>query len=309
MSLVMLAVAICPGVSEAELLTLSREAMIELTAEWQGERFPDGRPKVPDGILERMKEVAIEEAWGVCRRAQYHYLFEGNWINVHPDRVVVGRAVTGTFLPHRPDLDNYIRKVGKEQGRSQSGGLNAWVIDTLVEGDVIVIDLFGKIDEGTYAGGNLANSINAKTGGTGMVVDGGVRDLAQIYDIDGFNAFIRDAHPSAIAGATLSGINVPIRIGSATCIPGDVVLGTREGVFFIPPHLAEQVVDRAERIRLRDTFGFQRLREGKYSPGEIDSRWTDEMEADFTNWLRENIDDLPVPRTTVEEYLREREKQ
>ena len=308
LTLVIFALAICPGVTEAQLLNLSREAMIELTAEWPGERFPDGRPRVPDNILERMEEVSIEEAWGVCRGAQYNYLFEGNWTNLHPDQVVVGRAVTGTFLPHRPDLDNYTRKLGEEQGRSRSGGQNSWVIDTLVERDVIVIDLFGKIDEGTYAGGNLANSINAKTGGTGMVIDGGVRDMVQIFDIDGFNAFIRGVHPSAIAGVTLTGINVPIRLGSATCLPGDVVLGTREGIFFIPPHLAERVVARAERVRLRDEFGFQRLREGKYTPGEIDGRWTDEMEADFTTWLFENIDNLPVPKTTVQEYLRERQK-
>ena len=305
--IMILSVFLFPVVSIAQIGSFTREDLIRFTPEWTGERFPDGRPKVPDGILERMKNVEIEEAWGVCRGARYNYQFEDEWYNLHPDRVLVGRAVTGTFIPQRPDVHKVTQEIGKEQGRVQTGGQNSWVIDILQEDDVIVINLFGKVVNGTYAGGNLANSIWAKTG-TGMIIDGGVRDIGQINRLPDFSVFIRGADPTGIGGVTLAGINTPTRIGRAICMPGDVVLGTIEGVIFIPPHLAERVVDRAEVVNMRDTFGFQRLHEGKYTPGEVDSRWSEEMEEDFTQWLKGNRDKLNVPRESVDKYLKSREE-
>ncbi len=308
LTVLVVAVFVLPVVSHAQLGSFTREDLIRFTSEWEGERFPDGRPKVPDSILERMKNVEIEEAWGVLRGAGYRYQFEDNWWNIHPDRALVGRAVTGAFLPHRPDLNNAISEIGKEQGRTQAGGQNSWVIDILEKDDVIVIDLFDKVFEGTYAGGNLANSIWAKTG-TGMVIAGGVRDLGQISRIPDFSIFIRGADPTGIGGVTLTSINAPVRIGRATCMPGDVVLGTIEGVIFIPAHLAERVVDRAEVVNMRDAFGFQRLHEGKYTPGEIDSRWSDEIEEDFTQWLKDNRTTLNVPVESVDKLIKQREEE
>lgn len=259
----------------------SREQIMALTRPWDGERFPDGRPRVPDDILERMKLVTTEEAWGVLRQNGYNFQFAGGWLNLHPEQTLVGRAVTAVFLPARPDMQAAIQEQGEAEGRV--GGQNSWVIDTLVEHDCIVVDLFGKIKNGTFAGDNLGTSIHAKTG-TGMVIDGGVRDVQRIYEIPGFAVFVRGVDPTAIADVTLLGINVPIRIGEATALPGDVVLGTRTGVIFIPPHLAKQVVERSEEIRLRDEFGHQRLREGKYTPGQIDRKWSPEIEEDFAGW-------------------------
>lgn len=249
------------------------------------ERFPDGRPRVPDDLLERMKKVTTEEAWGVLRRNGYNFQFAGNWLNLHPDEVLVGRAVTCSFVPQRPDFQEVIQKQGLEEGRI--GGQNSWVIDTLVQGDVIVVDLFGKIKDGTFAGDNLSTAIHARTG-TGMVIDGGIRDLQRIYEIEGFGVFVRGVDPTAIANVTLNGINVPIRIGETTVLPGDVVLGTREGVIFIPPHLAKDVVERSEDIRQRDEFGHQRLREGRYTPGEIDRAWPQHIEDDFQEWKKDH---------------------
>jgi len=263
---------------------LSREQILALTHTWEGERFPDGRPRVPDDIVRRMKLVTTEEAWGVLRREGYNFQFSGNWLNLHPDQTLVGRAVTCVFMPTRPDVQAAVAATGEAEGRI--GGQNSWVIDTLVEGDCIVVDLFGKVKNGTFAGDNLGTSIHAKTK-TGMVIDGGIRDTQRIKEIEGFGVFVRGLDPTAIAEVTLMGINVPIRIGEATCLPGDVVLGTVTGVIFIPPHLAEQVVVRSEDIRLRDQFGHQRLREGKYTPGQIDRKWSEAIEADFAEWKRE----------------------
>jgi regulator of RNase E activity RraA len=260
---------------------------------------------VPDDILERMKAVSIEEAWGVLRGAGYNNQFEGNWQMIHPSRPIVGRALTAVYMPARPELAKRMLDRGHQEGRI--GAMNSWPIDALQNGDVYVADAYGKIIDGTLIGDNLGNSIFTKSR-NGVVFDGSLRDLEGLEEIEGFNAFVRGWDPSAIREMMLMGLNVPIRIGRATVLPGDVVLAKREGVIFIPAHLAESVVKQAEVIMLRDTFGHQRLREGKYTPGQIDTRWTDEIERDFTGWLTQNRDKLNVPASAIEELLKSRTK-
>ncbi len=287
----------------SQALELSREELITLTSEWEGERFPDGRPHVPDDILERMKLVNIEEAWSVLRNEGYNYQFERGWKHVHPGAVLVGRALTTMYMPLRPDTDKEIRKAGEAAGHI--GNEVSWPIDMLVQGDVYVADAWGKEEGGVIIGGNLGNSIFAKSG-NGVVVDGEVRDLEQLEAIEGFNAFVRNWNPSYYWASMLIGINIPTRIGSVTVMPGDIVLGKREGIIFIPPHLAEKVVKTAEIVRLKDMFGVERLKEGTYTPGQIDDRWSDEINEDFGNWLEDHIDELPVPKDQIQELLKER---
>jgi len=277
--------------------------MIFQTAEWEGERFPDGRPKVPDDLLDRLKNVSIEEAWGVLRGAGYHNQFEGNWKMIHEDVPIVGRAVTAVYMPSRPELQQRMLERGHAEGRV--GAMNSWPIDVLQPGDVYVADAFGKIENGTLIGDNLGNSIFAKSG-NGVVFDGSVRDLEGLSEIEGFNAFVRGWDPSFIQEMMLMGLNVPTRIGKATVLPGDAVLAKRGGVIFIPAHLVQRVVETAEIVMLRDRFGHQRLREGKYTPGQIDTRWTEEIERDFSQWLEENMETLPVPKSRIQELLKER---
>ncbi|MBN1561746.1 RraA family protein [candidate division KSB1 bacterium] len=276
--------------SLAQVGVFSTEQLIKYTPQWKGERFDDGRPRVSDDILERMKGVSIEEAWAVCNRHGFVNQFESNWVVTEDEPVLVGRAVTAYFQPRRPDVDSVIAAQGKIDGRI--GGQNSWIIDTIVEGDVIVVDLFGKVIDGTFLGDNLANSIWVKSGGTGVVIDGGARDIEGVMEIDDFPIFNRGWDPSYIKDTMLMGINTPVRIGRATVMPGDVVLGKKEGVIFIPAQLARETVETSELVRLRDQFGHQRLREKKYTPGEIDRRWSDEIEKDFQQWLREKGDDL-----------------
>jgi len=255
-----------------------------LTPGYAGERGADGRPRVSDDILARMKLVTNDEAWGVLERGHhYHFQFEGNWTNLHPERVLVGRAVTARYVPIRPDLNAAVQATGDAEGRS--GGQNTWIIDQLQEGDVLVVDLFGKIEDGTFIGDNLGTAIHARAK-TGLVVDGGIRDLERVYELPNFNVFCRGVHPSAIYDVTLVAVNEPVRIGGATVLPGDVVLGTREGVTFVPPHLAEEVVTRSEDVRQRDVFGKRRIAEGVYSSGQIDvSVWAEPIEADYVAWV------------------------
>jgi 4-hydroxy-4-methyl-2-oxoglutarate aldolase len=267
----------------AQLGMFSKEQRMDLTRDWKGERFPDGRPRVSDEMLSRMKNVTAEEAWGVLQNAGYINQFEGNWRVINPGERLVGRVVTAVFMPLRPDVNAVISDAGKKEGRSQKGGQNSWVIDILQPNDVLVVDLFGKIKDGTFAGDNLSTSVYTKTG-TGLIVDGSVRDVSGISEIKGFRCYVRGFDPSALKDVTLMGINVPIRIGAVTVIPGDVVVSDPEGITFIPSHLAEKVADYSELTQLQDRWGHQMLREGKYTPGQIDSSWTREMVEAFNAW-------------------------
>ncbi len=263
----------------------AREDIIQITPLWKGERFEDGRPKVPDDILRRMRNITLEEAWGPLWRKGYKYQFEGEFRTTHPGNKLIGRAVTTSMVPMRPDLHQTLLDYGhKEEGRK--GFFNQWVIDSLVEDDVVVVDLFDKIFQGTYVGGNLSTAIATRTKRGGAVIWGGIRDNEQVVQIPGIQVYYRGVDPTGIGDVTMTSFNGPTRIGKATCLPGDVVLGTISGVIFIPSHLAEEVVVHAEKSHVRDIFGFQRLEEKIYTTAQIDGRWTLEMFDDFLNWFK-----------------------
>ncbi len=285
-------------------LNLTPEELIEYTPGWPGERAADGRPLVPNDILERMRSVTITQAWGVLRGDGYHHQYEDGWLCTHPGQVLVGRALTAMYMPRRPEMRTVMEAKGTELGCI--GDQISWPIDMLMPGDVYVADVFGKIDQGAVIGDNLATSIYAKSG-NGVVHDAAVRDLDGIQELPGFTSFVRGFHPTyASPTIMLTGVNCPIRIGKATVMPGDVVLGRQDGVVFIPAHLAEKVVKTSELIQLRDDFGQERLREGIYTSGQIDRRWEDEIEADFSRWLEAHIDELSVPKAAIQELLQER---
>ncbi|MFC4874214.1 RraA family protein [Negadavirga shengliensis] len=301
------AVCLCALLTDIKGQQISKEEMLFLTPEWKGERYEDGRPKVPDDILIRMKEVTHEEAWAVMRNAGYKYQYAEGWMTINPDSVLVGRAVTATFMPGRPDIHDAIDKRGKAEGKR---GQNSWPVDVLVPGDVYVADQFGAHLGGPTIGDNVGNAIYARSG-NGIVYDGALRDIVGLKEIGGFTSFYTSYHPShhnqqGDLNTMLIGINKPTKIRQVTVMAGDVVLGRDGAVSFIPPHLAEQVVITSEIVRLRDMFGHQRLREGVYTAGQIDTRWSDEIEKDFSQWLNDHIDELPVPREQIQEILKNR---
>ncbi|MDR0793136.1 MAG: RraA family protein [Chitinophagaceae bacterium] len=291
------------GFSYAQQVTLTPEQIKAITPEWKGERSADGRPHISDTLLERLKNVSLEEAWGILRNKGYQNQYEGNWLILNPDSVMTGRVVTAQYMPLRPDFDNVIKAKGKAEGRI--GATNSWPIDVLKNGDIYVADSYEKIVDGTLIGDNLGNSIYAKSK-RGVIFYGSVRDMEGLAEIQGFNAWIKGQDPSYIQQMMLAGINVPIRIGRATVLPGDVVLAKKAGTVFIPAHLVEEVVTTSEFIQLRDEFGHQRLREGKYTPGQIDTQWTDEIRNDFINWLKNYPGKLPMTRQELDNYMKSR---
>lgn len=267
-----------------------------------------GLPSLADnGLICVQRGVSITQAWGALRGGGYENQYEGGFERTHPGLTLVGRAVTAMYMPRRPGMRTVMEAKGEVAG--QVGDQISWPIDALVPGDVYVADCFGKIATGPIIGDNLAAAIFANSG-NGVVFDGSIRDLEGIEEMADFACFVRGWHPSyASPTIMLAGMNCPIRMGAATCMPGDVVLAKREGVVFIPPHLAEGLVIGAEQTHLRDVFGKARLREGKYTPGMIDQAWTPAIDADFDAWLEANAGDEAlhgVPEQVVRAFAAQR---
>ncbi len=288
--------------AQAQQVGSSPEYVKALTANWKGERLPDGRPKVPDALLERLQNVTLEQAWGYLMNKGYHNQVEGDWMILQPDQVMTGRVVTAQFMPTRPDLDSLVRAQGKAEGRSQKGGINTWPIDVLTAGDIYVADGYGKVKDGTLIGSSLGNAIYGKTG-KGVIFYGSVRDMQELADTKGFNVWIKGQHPSYIKDMTPTSINAPIRIGAATVFPGDVVLANKYGTVFIPAHLVEDLVSSSEMTALRDEFERLRLQENKYLAGEIHGDWTDTIKDDFRNWVDNYPKKIAITREDVDAYL------
>jgi regulator of RNase E activity RraA len=282
--------------------TASKEELIYLTSAWKGERFADGRPKISDSLLQRAKLIMIDDAWTVLRNEGYLNQFEGGWKTVN-DTLMTGRALTAMYMPSRPDVEKNIKERGAQQGRK--GNTNSWPIDILSKGDLYVADAFGKIGGGPIMGATLANSIYSKSG-NGVVFDGAARDLLEIKNIKGFNAFVRDFHPSFTEEMVLMGLNAPIRIGGVMVLPGDLVIAQKEGVLFVPAHMAEQVVSTSEFVIRKDQFGFEMVRTGKYTTGQIDSQWPDEIRTEFLKWLEKHPELGKMTRAEVDKMMSKR---
>ena len=305
----------------AQIFTLTRDQMIEYTPTWTGERFADGRPKVSDALLERARGLSSEEIlimWGNAggpaggrggnsaaggqqmnqggilgamgaRFSPYSQYTDG-WKVLHPNKKMVGRVVTMAFMPARPDLDAVVNAKAKQKGIDRLG--NQTVIDLLQSGDVLVVDLYGKKEGGTVVGDNLFHYIMRATKSAGLVVDGGMRDLEGIMEME-MPAYYRSVHPTAIGGVTVAAVNVPIRIGNVTVMPGDVVIGDPEGVSFVPPQFIQGIVDRADTTHIHDEWTKMKFDEGKYKSTDIYSTPKDPaLLKEYQEYLKKRLDEI-----------------
>jgi regulator of RNase E activity RraA len=290
------------GILSSQIVATPEEVKF-YSPEWDGERFPDGRPKVEDDYMDRLLDLSIEEVWAVLKNKGYVCQYDAGFEMVHPDKPFVGRVVTAQYLPARPDVHEQIEKKGHAEGHV--GPPNSWPIDILKERDVYVADARGKIIDATLIGDNLANSIYNKSK-TGVIFDGSARDLEGIREVEGFNALVRGFDPSWIDNLTMMQINGPIQVGRAVVYPGDVVVAKNTGVLFVPPHLVKLAVITGEFVQVRDKFGHTALREGWYTTGQIDSRWTEEIIQHFLRWIRENPGVTQLSEEEIMEMFKER---
>ncbi|MBN1974096.1 MAG: RraA family protein [Sedimentisphaerales bacterium] len=303
---------------KAQPLSLTKDEMIQYSPLWQGERFPDGRPKVPDDIIKRMKYVTITEAWELVRRGSaggaggirggaagagmrggmaggglgggtYENQYVGTMKPMHTDVTICGRAMTAHFMPMRPDINRAISQQGQKDGRSS--GQYTWGIDMLQQGDVYVANVCEAILDASHVGDNLGTSILHHSG-NGAIIWGTLRDLEGNKKLEGFNVFVRDFRPQSNANNMMMGLNCPLQLGYVTVMPGDVVLAKEMGIVFIPPHLAESVVIESERTRIRDTFAHIGVMEGRFTAQQADGGFTPQMNQEFNKWLQDNIDNM-----------------
>ncbi len=259
----------------------TRDQIMFYTSAWTGERFADGRPKIPDDLLVRALDVSIEDVWDYLRGQGYSNQFEGGWQALHVDKPFAGRALTAQFMPRRPEMASAVAAEGKAEGRVS--GTNSWVIDELQMGDTMVVDGYGKIIEGTIIGSNLGSGIAAHIH-SGFIFDAGIRDAEENREIANLNGFYRGYDPSAWAQMDLTGINVAVRIGRAVVLPGDLVLAKQDGVIFIPAALSEGAIANAEYTNLQDSYNFQ-LNSTGANGGEFEGGWTPEKLAAFAKWV------------------------
>jgi regulator of RNase E activity RraA len=292
--LLTIAALLAPSLVHAQVFTLTRDQLIQMTSQNPFDRLSDGRPKVPDALIERARGLSSEEVLAVLPGKQFRNQYEDGFQVLHPNKKLVGRAFTVQFMPLRPDLE------AVAQANAQKSGINRLynqvAIDMLQPGDVLVVDLFGMKESGTIVGDNLFYYVNVATKGGGIVVDGAIRDLDGISPID-MPAYFRSVHPSAIGNVTLSGINIPIRIGKVTVMPGDLVVGDSEGVYFVPPALVEQVVDNADVIHIHDEWTRKKFDEGKYKSADIYGSPKDPaLKKEYDDYLKKRLEELKKSR-------------
>lgn len=283
-----------PWSTEAQLLSFSKQDLVDYTAQEPFDRFPDGRPRVPNDLLGRARELSSEEIWAVLEQRGFHNQYADGFQILHPGKPMVGRAFTVQFMPLRPDIDEIAKDKAKDHGVRRL--TNQTAIDMLQPGDVLVVDIFGKKVNGTIVGDNLFYYVMKATNGGGLVVDGSIRDLNGISEID-MPAYFRSADPTPIGNVMLTGINIPVRIGGVTVMPGDLVVGDREGVYFIPPQLVREVLDRADEIHIHDEWTKKKFDEGKYKSSEIYSTPSDpKLLQEYQEYLRRRLEEIRKQR-------------
>ncbi|HEX8881024.1 MAG TPA: hypothetical protein VF749_13380 [Candidatus Acidoferrum sp.] len=285
---------LAPRSLEAQLSSFSKQDLMDYTAQQPFDRFPDGRPKVPDELLERARELSSEEVWAVLQQRGFNNQYADGFQILHPGKPMVGRAFTVQFMPLRPDIDEIARNKAKDHGIPRL--TNQTAIDMLQPGDVLVVDIFGKKVNGTIVGDNLFYYVMKATNRGGLVVDGSIRDLDGISEID-MPAYFRSVDPTPIGNVMLTGINIPVRIGGVTVMPGDLVVGDREGVYFIPPQFVKEVLDRADEIHIHDEWTKKKFDEGKYKSSEIYSTPSDpKLLQEYQEFLKKRLEEIRTQR-------------
>lgn len=217
------------------------------------------RPSVSQEQLERLKELQFETIWGQLGDYKSCYVrgFKGTGFGQR----LVGRALTIRYLPPRPDLQRALDTLAKEG--DWPAGYHARAAEEAKPGDVLVVDLGGE--QGSVFMGDISALGMKVHGAAGVVIDGASRDLAELAaePFKDFPVFARFYH---VSGAQWLGAewNVPVRIGTTTVLPGDIVVATDEGVIFFPPELIETVLQKGTEHEALENYERHLVREKQY---------------------------------------------
>jgi len=294
LSLGILLIAFAARPAPGQLIEFSKQQLVDYSEPNPFDRLADGRPRVPDSLIRQARELSAEEIWAVLEEKGYRNQYADGFRILHPDKPMVGRAFTVQFMPMRPDVENIAEAKAKARGVGRLH--NQTAIDMLQPGDVLVVDLFGKKVGGTIVGDNLFYYVMTATKGGGLVVDGSIRDLNGISEID-MPAYFKDVDPTPIENVMLTGINVPVRIAGATVMPGDLVVGDREGVYFIPPQAVKDVLDLADETHVHDEWTKKKFDEGKYKSSEIYGSPTDpKLKQEYQEYLKKRLEEIRSKR-------------
>ena len=287
----------------AQVFSWTKEEMIEYTKAWTGERFADGRPRVPDSWLQRAKQMSSEEVivpggrGGGAPNIAGYAQFDGDFKVLHPELKMAGRVVTAMYMPARPDIDTIMFGKFRAKGVTLN---NQWPMDQLQPGDVLVIDMYGKVEGGGLVGDNLYYYIMKATKGGGLVINGALRDMDGISDIK-LPAYVRAITPTWYGGSTLYGYNVPVRMGHAVVMPGDLAIGDREGVSFVPPTVAEGILDKADETHIHDEWTKMKFDEGKYKSSDIyPSPRGEDTRKEYQDFLKKKLEELKASRAAAD---------
>jgi 4-hydroxy-4-methyl-2-oxoglutarate aldolase len=294
--LAFLGLSLVPTLASAQLISFPKQELTDYTAQNPFDRLPDGRPKVPDDLIERARGLSSEEVWAVLQEKGYNNQYADGFQVLHPGKTMVGRAFTVQFMPLRSDIEDVAKAKAKAHGVSRL--TNQTAIDMLQPGDVLIVDLFGKKVNGTIVGDNLFFYVMKATHSGGLVVDGSIRDLDGISEID-MPAYFKAVDPTPIGNVMLTGINVPVRIGDVTVMPGDLVVGDREGVYFVPPQFVQEVLDHADETHIHDEWTKKKFDEGKYKSSEIYGSPSDpKLQQEYKEYLKRRLDEIHKQRSS-----------
>ncbi len=243
------------------------------------------RPRVTDEQLARIKNLQIENLWGAVQNKGYKNCFVSHLKATQPGIKMVGRATTLRYLPMRPDVDEAVQQLAKEGDWdyrfNTRGGEDA------NPGDVVVVELGGMVERATFMGTMTGLAIKLQKT-NGIVVDGGIRDLNGFLQWKDYPVYYAGAHASAMVDQIGVEWNAPIRIGSVTVLPGDVVVGDEEGILFFPPQIADEVIKAAETQTYNEDFKEEAMRSGKYKTRDIYPRLSPAAEKEFEEWKKKH---------------------